>query len=105
MRRVTSFYRSSIGKKIIMAVTGIVLVGFVFVHMLGNLKIYQGQQKFDAYAEFLREAGSPALGHGQLLWIFRIVLLACVLAHIWAAVHGSTDPRNGPLSNSPCARA
>jgi len=68
-----------------MAVTGIMLYGFVFVHMVGNLKIYQGPQKFNAYAEFLREMGSPVLGHEQALWIFRIVLLAAVGLHIWSA--------------------
>jgi succinate dehydrogenase / fumarate reductase cytochrome b subunit len=79
-------YSSSVGKKILMALTGVILFGFVFVHMVGNLKIYQGQAKFDAYAHFLREVGYPALGHGQLLWIARIVLLGCVLVHIVAAL-------------------
>jgi len=81
MRRVTNLYRSSIGKKVTMALTGLVLFGFVFVHMIGNMKIYQGAEKFDSYAKFLREFGYPALGHGQLLWIARIVLVACVLLH------------------------
>lgn len=85
MRRVTSLYRSSIGKKVAMAVTGLVLFGFVFVHMIGNMKIYQGAEKFDSYAKFLREFGYPALGHGQFLWIARIVLLGCVLLHAHAA--------------------
>jgi succinate dehydrogenase / fumarate reductase cytochrome b subunit len=85
MRRVTSLYQTSIGKKISMALTGAVLFGFVLVHMIGNLKIYQGQEKYDAYAKFLREFGYPALGHEQLLWIARIVLLACVGLHILAA--------------------
>ena len=85
MRRVTGLYQTSIGKKISMACTGLVLFGFVFVHMIGNLKIYQGQEKFDSYAKFLREFGYPALGHEQFLWIARIVLLGCVLLHILAA--------------------
>jgi len=66
--------------------TGAMLFGFVFVHMVGNLKIYQGAAKFDAYAHFLREVGYPALGHGQLLWIARIVLLGCVAVHLVAAL-------------------
>jgi succinate dehydrogenase / fumarate reductase cytochrome b subunit len=85
MRRALHLYQSSVGKKILMASTGIVLVLFVLVHMIGNLKIYQGAAKYDAYAEFLREVGYPALGHGQMLWIARIVLLLCVGIHIYAA--------------------
>lgn len=77
--------RSTIGKKIAMAATGIALAMFVVVHMLGNLKVYQGQQKFDAYAEFLREVGHPVLGHGQMLWIARAGLLLCLGVHLQAA--------------------
>jgi len=86
MRNAVGLYRTSIGKKILMAGTGILLFLFVLVHMIGNLKIYQGPEKFNAYAEFLREAGYPALGHGQLLWIFRIVLLAAVGVHFVSAL-------------------
>ena len=78
--------RTTVGRKVLMAASGIVLLAFVVVHMLGNLKIYQGPAKFDAYAEFLREAGHPVLGHGQLLWIARIVLFACLAVHVDAAV-------------------
>jgi succinate dehydrogenase / fumarate reductase cytochrome b subunit len=85
MRSVIGLYSNSVGKKILMAVTGIVLFGFVFVHMIGNLKIFQGPEKYDAYAHFLRTVGAPALGEGQALWIFRIVLLAAVGVHILAA--------------------
>jgi succinate dehydrogenase / fumarate reductase cytochrome b subunit len=85
MPRVRSLYQSSVGKKITMALTGVLLWGFVIVHMIGNMKLYQGAEKFDAYARFLRELGYPALGHGQGLWIFRIVLLAAVGLHILAA--------------------
>ncbi len=86
MRRLVSLYSSTIGKKIVMAVTGVLLLGFVVAHMLGNLKVYQGPEKFNAYAEFLRDAGTPLLGHGQLLWLVRLVLLAAVVVHIVAAV-------------------
>jgi len=86
MQRVLTLYSTSIGKKAVMALTGTVLWGFVIVHMIGNLKVYQGPEKFDAYAHFLREAGKPMLGHGQFLWIARIVLLAAVGAHIVAAL-------------------
>jgi succinate dehydrogenase / fumarate reductase cytochrome b subunit len=86
--------RSSVGKKAVMAVTGIVLFAFVVGHLVGNLKIYQGRYeagphagewKVDVYGEALRELGAPVLGHGQLLWIIRLVLLAAVGLHVWAA--------------------
>ena len=75
-----------VGKKVVMAVTGIVLVGFVIAHMLGNLKIFLGAQAIDAYAAFLRTMGEPLFPYSVLLWVVRIVLLACVAWHITAAV-------------------
>ncbi len=86
MRRVGTFYRSTIGKKIVMAVSGVVLVGFVLGHMVGNLKAFQGAEKIDAYAEFLRDMGSPIFGHGQVLWLVRIVLILALVAHVVAAI-------------------
>lgn len=80
-----SFYRSDLGKKATMAVTGIILFGFVLVHMLGNLKLYQGPEKLNGYAHWLREVGSPVLPHSGLLWIARLVLLGAVLLHVTAA--------------------
>ena len=85
MRKLLSLYQSSVGKKVVMALSGVVLFGFVVAHMMGNLKIYQGAEKFDAYARFLREAGAPIFGPGQLLWVFRLVLLAAVAQHVSAA--------------------
>ena len=81
-----SFYRSDVGKKAVMAVTGIMLFGFVLGHMLGNLKIYLGAESLNHYAEWLREIGAPLLPHGGLLWIARVVLLAAVGLHIWSAL-------------------
>jgi len=86
MQRVFRLYQSSIGKKFTMALSGIVLYGFVFVHMVGNLKVYMGAEKFNSYARFLREFGYPALGHEQMLWIARIVLVACLAVHVVAVV-------------------
>ena len=83
--RIIDFYRSAVGKKVVMAVTGMVLFGFVLGHMLGNMKLYQGAEKLNAYAEWLRLAGSPLLPHGGLLWIARVVLLGSVGLHIWSA--------------------
>ena len=79
------FFKSAVGKKAVMAVTGIILFGFVLVHMIGNLKLYEGPDKLNSYAGFLREVGSPALPTSGLLWIVRILLLAAVVLHIWAA--------------------
>ncbi len=85
MGRLTGFYGSSLGKKAVMAVTGLVLFGFILGHLVGNLKLYQGQAVFDAYAEHLRELGAPFLGEGQFLWLFRAALLLAVAFHIHAA--------------------
>src|SRR5947207_2400385 len=79
-------WNTMIGKKVVMAVTGIVLIGFVFGHVIGNLKIFAGPEQINAYSRFLREVGMPELGYGQLLWLVRIVLLICVALHITAAV-------------------
>ena len=80
-----SFYRSAINKKAVMAVTGIALFGFVFGHMLGNLKFFLGREEFQAYADELRALGYPLFPHGSLLWIVRGGLLAAVALHVHAA--------------------
>ena len=74
------FLRSSLGLKIVMALTGLILFGFVIVHMIGNLQVYLGPEAFDAYGVFLR-----SLLHGTGLWIARAVLLVAVGLHIWSA--------------------
>jgi succinate dehydrogenase / fumarate reductase cytochrome b subunit len=85
MAAVLTLYRSSIGKKAIMAITGLIGIGFVILHMAGNLKVFAGAESFNHYAEFLREVGEPALPYGTALWIVRIVLLVSVILHIVAA--------------------
>ncbi len=85
MRRVAAFYQSTVGKKVAMALTGFILVGFVIGHMLGNLKAFQGAEKFNHYAEGLRELGAPFFGHEQFLWLFRIALIVSVGVHVLAA--------------------
>ena len=77
---------SSVTLKLIMAGTGIVFALFVFVHMIGNLKVYTGAQHFDAYAHWLRTLLEPLLPYEGALWIFRVVLLSCLIAHVGAAV-------------------
>ena len=80
-----SLYRSDLGKKYAMAVTGLILMLFVLGHMVGNLKIYLGADAFDRYGEWLRTVGEPALPKATLLWIIRLVLLGSVGIHIHAA--------------------
>ncbi|HKO15766.1 MAG TPA: succinate dehydrogenase cytochrome b subunit [Gemmatimonadaceae bacterium] len=74
-----AFYRSTIGKKVIMAVTGLIGIGFVLVHMAGNLQAFAGWPKLNAYGAML---------HGplnELLWIVRIVLIVAVVLHVLMA--------------------
>ena len=84
--RVLALWHTMIGKKVVMAVTGAVLIGFVIAHMLGNLKMFSGPEEINAYSHFLREVGAPELAYGQLLWVVRIVLLTCISLHITAAI-------------------
>jgi succinate dehydrogenase / fumarate reductase cytochrome b subunit len=72
------FFASSIGKKVVMALTGFALLGFVVAHMLGNLQVYLGPAALNAYAESLRHLGA-------LLWVARIGLLVAAALHVWAA--------------------
>src|SRR5580704_8283485 len=73
------FYTSTTGKKAAMAVSGCILFLFVVAHLIGNLQIYEGPDKLNRYAVFLRS--EPAL-----LWAARIVLLAMLVLHIWSAM-------------------
>ena len=82
MTKLTSFYSTSVGKKLVVAVTGAIMYGFVVGHMLGNLKAFAGQTALDEYAEMLRTIGEAFMGHGTFLWIARIVLIFAVVAHI-----------------------
>ncbi|MDE0188825.1 MAG: succinate dehydrogenase cytochrome b subunit [bacterium] len=79
------FYRSAVGKKWVMAVTGIALLGFVLAHMIGNLKVYLGEGQLDSYAHFLRELLYPLLPKTVTLWLMRTGLVIAFLLHIHAA--------------------
>ena len=94
---VVMLWGTMVGKKVVMAVTGIILVGFVIAHMLGNIKIFIGQQVIDKYAEFLREMGEPLLPYSALLWIARVILLVSVVLHIVAAVELTIMNRSARL--------
>jgi succinate dehydrogenase / fumarate reductase, cytochrome b subunit len=83
------FYRSAVGKKWVMAVTGIVLIGFVVAHMIGNWKIFlpdvDGVPDIDIYAHALRELLVPFIPEHVTLWILRVGLIVAFLLHIHAA--------------------
>ena len=74
-----NIFRSSIGRKFLMAVTGIVLVGFVTAHLVGNLQIFGAPDRINGYAHFLHTLG-------PVLWAVRLILIACAVIHVWAAV-------------------
>lgn len=78
-------WRSTVGKKTAMAVSGLVMLLYLVVHMLGNLKIFFGAADFDGYAAWLRTIGEPFLHHEWFLWIARVVLVAAVVVHAVAA--------------------
>ncbi|MSR35169.1 MAG: succinate dehydrogenase cytochrome b subunit, partial [Gemmatimonadetes bacterium] len=94
MQRVATLYRSSVGKKILMAISGIVLFGFIVLHMVGNLKVLLGPEEIDAYARFLREVGYPAVPNQTALWTVRIVLLIAVFVHMNAAFQTWAQSKN-----------
>lgn len=73
------FLAATNGKKVVMAITGAVLFLFVLAHMIGNMQIYAGPETFNAYGHFLHSIP-------ELLWALRVLLIVCVLLHIWAAV-------------------
>jgi succinate dehydrogenase / fumarate reductase cytochrome b subunit len=77
--RPANFYASTVGKKAVMAVSGLVLFLFVIGHLVGNLQIYEGPEKLNTYARFLRSM--PAL-----LWAVRVTLIVMVVLHIWSSV-------------------
>jgi succinate dehydrogenase / fumarate reductase cytochrome b subunit len=82
------FLTSSIGRKVVMAVTGAILVVFVLGHMVGNLQVYLGPEALNRYGALLRQ-----LLHGAGLWVVRAVLLAAVSLHVWSAASLTLESR------------
>jgi succinate dehydrogenase / fumarate reductase, cytochrome b subunit len=80
-----SLYQTAVGKKWVMALTGIVLLGYVLAHMIGNLKLYFGPEDMNAYAEWLRHLLYPAVPEGVTLWLMRFGLIAAFGLHIHSA--------------------
>jgi succinate dehydrogenase / fumarate reductase cytochrome b subunit len=86
VQRAANFLGSTIGRKLVMAATGLLLFGFVVGHLLGNLQVYLGPKALNGYAVFLRE-----FLHGGGIWLARSGLLAAVSLHIWAATSLTLD--------------
>jgi succinate dehydrogenase / fumarate reductase cytochrome b subunit len=80
-----AFYSTAVGKKWVMAVTGIALLGFVFLHMLGNLKLYLGAGEINAYGEALRDLGGHFIPRTYALWAMRLGLITAFVFHIHSA--------------------
>jgi succinate dehydrogenase / fumarate reductase cytochrome b subunit len=77
--RVLRFWTTTVGKKAVMAVSGVILAGFVLAHLLGNLQIFLGPDQFNGYARTLRHLP-------ELVWPTRVILLIMVILHIWSSL-------------------
>jgi len=86
LRTNATFLFTTVGRKAIMAVTGLVMVGFVFVHLIGNLQLYLGPEAINHYAVFLH-----TFLHGGGIWVFRAVMVTAVGLHVWAATTLTLD--------------
>ena len=91
MQRVLALYESSLGKKVVVAITGLILYGFVLGHMVGNLKVFTGndaagEPHIDIYAHFLRTVGEPLVPYSFLLWIARIILIVALVLHVYTVI-------------------
>jgi len=86
MNLVGSLFRSSIGRKILMALSGLILIGFVTGHLIGNLQVFQHPDYLNGYAQFLHQLG-------PILWLARIIIIVAVVVHIWAATVLSLENR------------
>jgi succinate dehydrogenase / fumarate reductase cytochrome b subunit len=86
MGRLRGFYASMVGKKVIMGITGLIGIGFVIMHSLGNLLVFRGPAAINSYSRFLKSTG-------ELLWGLRVVLIAAVFLHVIAAVQLTRQSR------------
>lgn len=80
------FYRSAVGKKWVMAITGLMLLGFVLVHMIGNLKLYLSKEDINLYGESLRGLGGHLVPHTSLLWLLRGGIVVALVLHLHCAL-------------------
>ena len=86
MSGIRGFYGSMVGKKAVMGVTGLIWIGFVIIHALGNLLVFRGSEAINSYSHFLKSTG-------ELLWALRIVLVVAVILHVIAAVQLTRQSR------------
>src|SRR5712671_2804354 len=86
MGRLRRFYGSMVGKKVVMGVTGLIGIGFVIIHSLGNLLVFRGPAAINSYSHFLKSTG-------ELLWALRIVLIFSVVLHVIAAIQLTRQSR------------
>ncbi|MFD9033489.1 succinate dehydrogenase [Streptomyces sp. NPDC059567] len=97
--RAHGFWASTIGKKTVMAVSGLIMLGYLVAHVAGNLKVFFGPEEFNAYGHWLRTMGDPVLHYSWALWLVRIVLLAAVVAHAVSAYQlGRRDIKARPTA-------
>lgn len=98
-------WRTSLGKKYLMAFTGLILLGFVIGHLVGNLNVFLGPEALNGYAEKLRHFGA-------LLWVARVGLLLALIVHVWTMVVLTAENRRArpvayqqyaPAATSPAA--
>ena len=83
---VSSIPKTTIGKKVLMALSGVIWIGYLVMHMYGNLKVFSGPEHFNEYAHGLRTLGAPVFGYAHLLFVARILFAGSILVHVWAAI-------------------
>lgn len=86
MHLLANLFRTTIGRKFLMALTGVVLIVFIIGHLVGNLQVFENPDRINGYAHFLHTLG-------PVLWIERAVLLACAVIHIWAGTQLAIEDR------------
>ena len=79
--------RTTVGKKVLVALSGILFIGFVLAHMIGNLKIFLGPTPINRYGEWLRDIGEPAFPRSTILWALRTVLFVGLIVHVGLTIH------------------
>ncbi|MGW6274611.1 succinate dehydrogenase [Streptomyces sp. NPDC055060] len=80
-----TIWDSSVGKKTVMAVSGLIMLLYLIAHMIGNLKIFFGPEEINHYAHWLRTVGEPFMHYEWTLWLIRVVLVVAVVAHATSA--------------------
>lgn len=86
MVRLRAFYGSMVGKKVVMGITGLIGIGFVILHSLGNLLVFRGPGAINSYSHFLKSTG-------ELLWVLRVILIVAVILHVIAAIQLTRQSR------------